>query len=73
MGIAYVLALFLILVGLKNEELYGKEAAIWGGLSLVTLVGYLLLPNYWALAVVPQVLIDVVLLFNVFGGDIAIR
>lgn len=73
MLVVYVLALFLIVVGLKNEDLYGKEAAVWGGLSLLTLLGYLLTPNYWALAIVPQILIDIVLIVKVFGSDIAIR
>ncbi len=73
MGITFVLAVVLIAIGLRNEELYGREAALWGGATLLCLALYLLLPVYQLMAVVPQVIIDIVLLFKVFGGDVGIR
>lgn len=56
-----------------DNELYPMEAAIYAGIWLAFLVGFWLLkvPPMWFM--VPSVLLDIVLIFKLFGGNLRVR
>lgn len=73
MIVPFLLFAGLLFFGLKNGDLDLPEAGIYGAIWLVLLVCFLLLhiSPYWF--VVPTVILDIVLVLKVFGGDISIR
>lgn len=68
MLLPFVLFLVLAVWGLIDGELYAKEAAIYGALWVVCLLGLLFVPAYGLTFVVPACLIDVVLLVKLVGN-----
>jgi len=71
--IPFVAFVVLIGFGLKNGDLGPGEAAVYGVIWLVLLLCFLLIASVSLWAVVPTVILDIVLVVKVFGGDIAIR
>ena len=73
MIIPFLLFVVLLFLGLKNGDLDPREAGIFGAIWVVLLACFLLLhiSSYWF--VVPTVILDILLVLKVFGGDIAIR
>lgn len=67
--------LFWILLGwsLYDGDLYPKEGAIFVGIWVVLLLGFLLLKIALLWFVVPTVLLDIILILKIFGQDIQIR
>ncbi|MBS1709696.1 MAG: hypothetical protein JSS65_13370 [Armatimonadetes bacterium] len=73
MGFIFLLAVILIVLGLKQEELYGKEAAVFGALTLAFFIAYGLLPNARIMVIIPQAIVDLVLIFKLFGDNLSGR
>jgi hypothetical protein len=66
---------FWVLIGwsLYDGELYPKEAAVFVGIWLATLAAFMLLNIAPMWFVIPTVLLDIVLIFKLFGGNINVR
>jgi hypothetical protein len=71
--IVFVLFWVLIFLGLKDGDISPKEAIVYGSIWTVLLVCTLAFSVvvYWF--VVPTVILDIILVLKVFGGDVAIR
>ncbi len=63
----------LTIWGLYDGDLYPKEGGILIGIWAATLAAFMALHIQPVLFIVPVVLLDIVLILKVFGGDIAIR
>ena len=66
---------FWVLIGwsLYDGDLYPSQAAWFVGIWILLLAGFLLFGVEPLLFVVPTVLLDIVLILKVFGGDLKIR
>ncbi len=73
MSIPFVAFWVVLIWSVIDGDLDAREGAIFVSIWAALLLGFLLLhiPNFWF--VVPMVLLDIVLIFKVFGGDIQIR
>ena len=62
--------LFLILViwALVQNDMYAKEAMIWGGICLVCFLALLFIPVYGLYFVAPVYLVDIILLIKLVGN-----
>jgi hypothetical protein len=63
----------LIIWSLYDGDLYPSQAAWFIGIWVICLVGLLVFDLQPILFVVPTVLLDIVLIVKVFGGDLKIR
>lgn len=59
--------------GIKDEELYWGEAGIFAAIWIVLALGFVLLPGLAAWLIGAMVLLGIVLLVKVFGGDVSIH
>lgn len=73
MLLVFVLFWLLIVWGLKEGDIYTREAVTYGCIWAVLFGGFVLLPEAFVWFVVPLVLLDIVLLMKVMGTDILIR
>ena len=67
---AFVLFWILVVWGLRDCDVYPKEAAIYGAIWCALLAGFFLWPAGSIFFIVGMVLLDVVLLIKVLGQDI---
>lgn len=63
----------LIIWSLYDGDLYPKEAAVYIIIWVTCLAGLILFDLQPVLFVVPTVLLDIILIVKVFGGDLKIR
>jgi hypothetical protein len=66
---------FWVLIGwsLYDGELFPKEAVVFVGIWLALLAVFILLNIAPILFVIPTVLLDIVLIFKLFGGNLNVR
>ncbi len=70
--IPYVAFIILIIVGLRMHEIDLKGALIFTTIFISTpyIAGFFAMPGY--MSVVVNVILDIVLIFKIFGGDVRI-
>ena len=73
MIIVFILFWVLIFLGLKDGDIETREALIHIVIWAAMLAGFLFfnVVMYWF--VVPTVILDIILVLKVFGGDVSIR
>ena len=73
MIVPFLLFWVLLIWSVLDGDLTLQEAAVYAIVWLVLLVCFLQFPGGVLWFVVPAVVIDIVLVFKVFGGDVEIR
>jgi hypothetical protein len=73
MALPFVAFVVLLGWGLYDGDIYPTQGAIFAGIWLAFLLGFLFLKVEPLWLVVPTVLLDIVLILKVFGHDIQIR
>ena len=66
----WIVCWVLLTWGLKDGDLQPVEVGVYGGLSILLLMGMLFVPGLGLWLVAPMALIDIVLVFKVLGGDV---
>lgn len=73
LNIPFVAFWIMVGWGLYDGDLYPKEAAVFVGIWVVLFTCFMLLNLQPVLFIVPTVILDIVLILKVFGGDVKIR
>ncbi len=73
MGFPTILFWVMLIWGLYDGDVYPREGAIMAGVWVALLVLFILFNVNLMWFVVPTVILDIVLILKVFGGDVALR